>query len=433
MVDNKHMLEKMLSLLVAGEKQTNKTINLVASENILSPLAKLPFLLELSSRYYLDDMRRFGKWCFPAGKSIGKIEEEILIPMLENAFAAKFINVRPISGMNCMTIALGALTSLGNAIFSISPENGGHVSTEVIANRLGLRTYHIPFLNPYDVHLDHLETLLTKVQPAMVYIDQSNLLFPLDQKPIRDLIDSVSPKTILYYDSSHINGLIIGKATFNPLVRGAHILGGSTHKTLPGPHKGFLATNDHLIARKIQQCADHFVSHHHPASILSLTITLLEMLYCDGQIYAKQVINNSKAFAKTLAHKGFYVAAAERGYTESHQIWAYPIGEDIDLYFERLVQAGITANRFNCLPGIKHPALRLSLTEITKLGAKETDANYIALLLSELLTIKSVGSKLIKKIQFIHKKLSKPQYCFNHNVFDQSIISDELKEFLLAN
>ena len=76
-------------------------------------------------------------------------------------------------------------------------------------------------------------------------------MFPIDPQPIRNLIDKLSPETILHYDSSHINGLIFGKALFNPLTRGAHCYGGSTHKTLPGPHKGFLAMNELSIAKRM--------------------------------------------------------------------------------------------------------------------------------------------------------------------------------------
>jgi glycine hydroxymethyltransferase len=425
-------LSKLFSALFKNEVQAHEKISLVASENVLSPLAKLPFLFDFSARYYLDDLRRFGKWYFPAGVLLDRIEHEILIPLMSEMLGAKYINIRPISGMNCMTIALAGLTEPGNVIFAVAPENGGHASTLIIAEQLGLTVHYLPFANAYDIDLECLRAMLLKIRPAMIYMDQSTLLFPLDPKPIRALIDTVSPETILHYDSSHINGLIIGKATFNPLERGAHVFGGSTHKTLPGPHKGFLATNDSTLAKKIQHKADHFVSHHHPASVVSLTVTLMEMKWCHGEDYAKQIIINTKAFAETLSANGFVVAAKERGFTTSHQAWAYPAVEDANQYFARLTQAGIITSKFDSLPGIDRPALRLSLTEATRMGATETEARQIAFIMSELLATANISAYTKDKIRFLRKKLAKPRFCFKYSDIDKNLIPDEWKIFLRA-
>src|SRR5205823_6268942 len=159
------------------------------------------------------------------------------------------------------------------------------------------------------IDMSGLEAELIKTRPAVVYSDQSTLLFPIDPRPLRELIDLVSPEIILHYDSSHVNGLILGDALFNPLERGAHSFGGSTHKTLPGPHKGFFATNDESLARRVQAASDHFVSHHHLADVVSLAVTLIEMQECSGDVYAHRVIANAQNFARVLFDQGICVAA----------------------------------------------------------------------------------------------------------------------------
>lgn len=416
-----------LSIIAKNEADSKNSINLVASENMLSPLAKLPFLLDLHARYYLEDMRRFKKWYFPGGSDIGEIEETILIPLLSELAGAAYVNVRPISGMNCMTIALNALTEPHDTILSIPLENGGHVSTPVIVKALARKNMTIPFANTYDIDYNSLEQILIKFQPALIYIDQATFLFPIDPQPIRNLIDSVSPKTILHYDSSHINGLIIGKALFNPLQRGAHCYGGSTHKTLPGPHKGFLAANDPDIATRLQNIADHFVSHHHTSSMLSLTVTLLEMKWCNGDQYAKNVIANSKIFAKELKQNGFHLAAADRGFTDCHQIWAYPqITHDINQFFLSLNQLKIMTNLFDGLPGINQPAFRLSTAEITRLGATSDDIKLLAALISDVLRTNYNKPSIQQTMMFLSERLSKPEFCFNLNDFAGNAIPADI-------
>lgn len=211
-----------------------------------------------------------------SGKDLGTIEQEYLYPLLKEAAQAQYVTTKPISGINCMTIALSALSKPGDTIYTVPITVGGHVSTLHVAEGLGLTVKHIPFLNPYDINYEELETCLIKDNPAIVYIDQSTFLFPIDPYPIRQIINKNNLRSYIHYDSSHINGFILTHVMDNPLERGAHCFGGSTHKTLPGPHKGFLATNNQELYIKIQNKSDHFVSHSHMARSISLAITLLE-------------------------------------------------------------------------------------------------------------------------------------------------------------
>lgn len=427
-VDKELWLEKLLTVISESESAVSNKISLVASENVLSPLAKLPFLLDIHSRYFLDDLPRFGRWYFPNGSSIGKVEQEILIPLVSKMFNAAHVNIRPISGMNCMITVLTALTQPGETVFTIPFENGGHASTTTIIKQFGRKIEYIPFENAYDIDYPRFKELLKKFVPALIYLDQSNLLFPIDPQPIRDLIEDISPKTILHYDSSHTNGLIAGKALFNPLERGAHCMGGSTHKTLPGPHKGLLATNDQTIAMNIQNSANHFISHHHSSSVLSLAVTLIEMKWCNGEQYAKDTVKNAKIFAETLTENGFYVAGKERNYTACHQIWAYPHRcDDIYRFYNQLTAVGIITNLFDSLPGISQPGFRFSVAEITKLGATENDVRCLAFLIAKILKSTATTFSLQEEVKGFSRRLSIPKFCFGADDFNKTTMSEKMK------
>jgi len=283
------------------------------------------------------------------------------------------------------------------------------------------------------VDLERLAIMLKATHPALIYIDQATFLFAIDPLPIRSLVDALSLQTVIHYDSSHINGLIFGGALFNPLERGAHCFGGSTHKTLPGPHKGFLATHDADLAARIEEKANCFVSHHHPSSAVSLTITLMEMKWCDGHRYAQRVVSNTQYFARLLAECDFHVAAEERGYTNCHQVWAYPHqAHQIDPLFEVLRETGVYTNLFSSLPGISQPALRLSMAEVTRLGATKDDVALIAEIFSLALHFPDHKSRIQSHMRTLNRRLAKAQFCFDLADIKRTALSEPIRHLFEA-
>lgn len=403
-------LSALLNRLQAHEHAASRAFNLTPSENRLSPLATLPFSLDIYSRYFLDDLRLFGEWCFPAGRHLGAIEHELLHPLLKRFTKSRFVNVRPISGLNCMTIAFAAWTQPGDKVLVLPSSAGGHASTRHVAKRFGLACIDLPFRDAFDIDEPALRTLLSREKIRLVYIDQSTHLFPLDPKPIRDIVDAVSAGTQIHYDSSHINGLIFGGAAPHPLERGAHSFGGSTHKTLPGPHKGFIATDSQPLADAFEAASDHFVSQHKTAEVVSLALTLMEFRDCGGDAYARQIVENARAFAHELAACGLRVASREATFTACHQVWvaAEPtISAATQSY--RLEQAGIFANVFRRLPTVPTHAFRLSTAEFTRMGGNGTDARQLARAFTQAL---HGDTRAAGKIAALRERLSTVRYCY---------------------
>jgi glycine hydroxymethyltransferase len=402
-------LSALFDRLQAHEHQASRAFNLTPSENRLSPLAQLPFTLDAYARYFLDDLRLFGQWCFPAGRHLGAIEREMLHPLLKTFTNSEFVNVRPISGINCMTIVLAALIRPGDHVLVVPAAAGGHASTRHVAARLGAAVRDIPFVDPFAIDLASLETILSQQRVRLIYLDQSTQLAPLDPQPIRDLIDAVSPGTLIHYDSSHVNGLILGAALPNPLQRGADTFGGSTHKTLPGPHKGFIATNSPELAKAIESVTDHFVSQHKMAEVISLAITLIEFRDCGGDAYARQIIENARAFADEAALHGMRVARCGNAFTHCHQVWieADP-SVNAATQRNRLDQAGILANSFPGLPGIAGPAFRLSTAELTRLGATAQDARQLA---RAFVSATRGDTRAAVTVQAVRRHLREVRYC----------------------
>lgn len=422
-------VKALLEHLLRHEEKAARSINLTASENVLSPLARVPFVLDAYTRYFLDDRRLFGSWFFYGGKELGSLQQVALEPVLRHLARAPYVNVRPISGISGMIVAMSGLTGPADVVLSLPVEAGGHASTSVVATGLGVRAGQIPMASPHDVDLDALEKRLKTEQVHGLYIDQSNVLFPIDPQPLRDRIERCSPSTWLHYDSSHANGLILGGAYPNPLDRGASSFGGSTHKTLPGPHKAFLATREGRVADAFTAASDHFVSHHHLAEVISLAITLLELRDCGGDVYARRVIENAQAFAAAVAGRGVFVAGEERGFTGSHQVWVRPDPEaDTDEMANRMVSCGLIVNRFGQMPGIPSPAFRISLSEVTKLGATREHAEALASAFCDIIAGGSRVPAAAAGIAELVDELSVPRYCYGWEDLARSDVSDMMEK-----
>ncbi len=64
-------INQALRLIAAHEQAAARTLTMIPSENMLPPLARLPLLSDLYSRYFFNEGEDPGDWRFPAGPSPG--------------------------------------------------------------------------------------------------------------------------------------------------------------------------------------------------------------------------------------------------------------------------------------------------------------------------------------------------------------------------
>jgi glycine hydroxymethyltransferase len=364
----------VLRQAVAHHQGGRQRLHLVPSENGLSLAARVPHLLEAAIRYAFPGPEGGGEnWAWPGRQDLIEIEQAATV-RLGAQLDARHVNLKPVSGVSALTVALSALACSGATVFNLAERDGGHGSTRFIGARLGLMMKDLP-VDPASFTLD-LDALAGQLsngpRPELVYLDAFMCLFPMDLGGLRDVVGS---ETVIHYDASHTLGLIAGGAWQNPLGEGADSLGGSTHKTYPGPHKGLLATNEADLAARFNEHAGHFVSHHHPADVVALAVAASEM-DARGAVYAHATVANARRLGEALAEHGFTVCGEKAGFTECHQLWIdiAPL-MDAEEASGRLIEAGIVVNAIP-LPHIAAPAgLRLGVQEVTwaGMGAAEMD------------------------------------------------------------
>jgi glycine/serine hydroxymethyltransferase len=375
-------IHEIIELLVENERAAGQTLCMVPSENGMSALAKLPLLLDVYHRYFFNRTGDPGRWGFRGGELTGPIETQVTDRVLAELGAATHVNTRPLSGLNGMTLVLAALGGPpGSTVLTVSADNGGHYATKSIAARMGLR---VEFLPPRDTHtVDHaaVRELVAATRPTLVYVDQSNCLFPLDIAELTDSVRRARPDTTVHVDASHWMGLVLGGVQPNPLEAGADSFSGSTHKTFPGPQKAVFLTRREDLAELVREAEDYLISSHHFAATLSLGLALLEFRDFGGARYARDVVANTRRFAEHLHRHGVPVEAAERGFSAGHQLWLDTdarIGRPAHAVGARLSRAGIRVNVQPELPGIDHPVVRVGLNEATFHGLVEQDIDELA-------------------------------------------------------
>jgi glycine hydroxymethyltransferase len=398
--------------------RTKECINMIASENILSPTAKALFATDFASR---TAQAFIGARMYKGYDLLDPIEA-LVMEQAKKLYNANFVDHRPTSGATANAVAFGAFTKVGDTIMSETVPAGAHISYRKygIAGYHGLNVVDIPFdVNDYSVDLDSLRTVAAAVRPKLFVIGGSVILFPHPIKEIRKIADSVGAK--IMYDSAHVMGLVCQGVFQDPLVEGADIMSGSTHKSFPCGLGGWLFwNNDEYTADVDYACHPGVVSTHGPINrIVAMAVVLAEMLEF-GKQYAAQVVKNAKVLAKAMEKEGFKPLYKNKDYTESHQVAvdvkAQGGGETVAVAFE---SANIILNK-NILPtdseddAFKNPGgLRIGCAEVTRMGMKEADMATIASFMRRVAIEKEDSKKVKKDVVDFRKAFQKVQYCFD--------------------
>lgn len=357
------MIDEILSLVKKHEEwRGRQCLNLIPSENVMSPAVRSLLASELGHRYTARDRFYMGT------RFIDEIEhygEELA----KEVFGAETVDLRPLSGHIADLIFLACFARPGDTLMCISPEDGGYPGlwNEGLSGLLGLKVFPLPFSREnMKVDTEKAVEAISKVKPKVLILGASLILFP---HPVKELADVAHENgAVVGFDGSHVLGLIAGKKFQDPLREGADALFGSTHKSFFGPQGGIiLADREHgeLMKAKIYP---RFVDNAHWNRIAALTLALAEMENFGGE-YAEQVVRNARALAKALHEHGFPVKCSRLGFTESHQVimdfGGYERGRRVA---EKLQEANIIVD---CV-------VRVGTCEVTRRGMKEGEMVEIA-------------------------------------------------------
>lgn len=392
-----------------------QTINMIASENIMSPLAMLVYLNDMMHRYAEGKpYKRFYQGLIYVDELEVKAQE-----LMGDLLGTKYVDLRPISGTTANATAFRTFTKPGDKAVVAPVQAGAHVSHTRYGTlgALGIEQIEMPFdIEEWNIDVDKARRLIEEVKPKIVTLGGSLYLFPHPTKEIAEAAHSVGAKVI--HDVAHVLGLIVGGVWENPLKLGADVITSSTHKTFPGPQGGVFATSNEEDYKEMGKVVfPMFVSNHHLHRLAAMAVTAIEMKLW-GSEYARQVVRNAKALAEALASEGFKVVMESKGYTTSHQVVVdvAELGRGTKVA-KLLEDAYIIVNK-NMLPwdrpeDVKDPSgLRLGTQELTRWGMKEGEMKEIARLMRMVVIDKRSPAEVKEKVMEFKKEFMEVHYGF---------------------
>lgn len=369
------------------EKRQQNTIELIASENIVSDAVREAQGSVLTNKYAEGyPGRRYYGGC----QYIDKVEQ-LAIDYAKKLFNAKFANVQPHSGSQANMAVYQALLKPGDTILGMGMDAGGHLTHGAKVNFSGKEYHSYNYglnVKTEELDFDQIRETALKVKPKLIVAGASAYSRIIDWQKFREIADEVG--AYLMVDMAHIAGLVATGQHPSPIPV-ADVVTTTTHKTLRGPRGGMILSNNLKIGKKINSALFPGIQggplEHVIAGKAQAFYEDLQPQFTD---YIKQVIKNAKAMAETFAQSDNIRVVS--GGTDNH-LMIIDItdtgltGKDAQ---NLLDSVNITTNK-ESIPGDKRSpfvtsGLRIGTPAITSRGFNEEDTKKTASLIIEILS-----------------------------------------------
>lgn len=357
-------------------KRQKRNLELIASENIVSPAVMAAMGSVLTNKYAegYPGKRYYG------GCEDVDIVENIAIERAKKLFGAQFANVQAHSGAQANTAVYVALLQPGDTVMGMSLAHGGHLTHGSPVNISG-KFYNFVSYGTNDegfIDYEELYKQANKCKPKLIVAGASAYPRVIDFPKLASIARAVG--AYLMVDMAHIAGLVAAGQHISP-VPYADVVTTTTHKTLRGPRGGLILTNNEYIAKKINSAIFPGVQGGPLMHVIAgKGVCFGEALKPEFKTYGEQIVKNAKVLADTLLEKGFKLVS---GGTDNHlmlvDLRPFDItGKDLQ---NNLDECYITVNK-NAIPNDpQKPALtsgvRIGTPAVTTRGLKEDDMRVI--------------------------------------------------------
>lgn len=391
------MIEEMMNLVYQEDEEVgqaikdeyarqNRNIELIASENIVSPTVLYAMGSVLTNKYAEG---------YPSKRYYGGCEnvdvvENIAIERVKKLFGCEYANVQPHSGAQANMAVFFAMLNPGDTYMGMSLDAGGHLSHGSPVNFSGKYFNCVPYgvdENGY-IDYDNILELAKQHKPKLIIAGASAYPRIIDFKKFREIADEVG--AYLMVDMAHIAGLVATGLHPSPFPY-ADVVTTTTHKTLRGPRGGVILSNNEINEKFNFNKAIFPGTQGGPLEhvIAGKAVAFKEALDPSFKEYQSQIVKNCKALATSLKNKGFNMVT---GGTDNHLLLLDLTNFDItgkELQ-NRCDNVYITLNK-NAIPNDPRSpfvtsGVRIGTAAITSRGMKEEDMEIIADLIYQTVT-----------------------------------------------
>ena len=191
-----------------------RNIELIASENIVSPAVMLAMGTCLTNKYAEG---------YPGRRYYGGCEyvdeiERLAIDRAKALFGAEHANVQPHSGAQANLAAYAALLQPGDTLVGMDLSGGGHLTHGASVNQSGKLYRAVSYgVDPRTGRIDYdrVEDIVKEARPKLLVAGASAYPRALDFKAFADIAHRYG--ALLMVDMAHIAGLVAGGQHESPV------------------------------------------------------------------------------------------------------------------------------------------------------------------------------------------------------------------------
>lgn len=403
---NNKIRHKISALLKAEMKRQEETIDLIPSENIISPAVRAAQASFFANKYAEGYP---GRRYYPGNENSDKLErfvQDLALKTFGLSSKKWRVNVQPYSGSPANIEVYLALLSFGDTIMGLGLSDGGHLTHGHKVNFSGkaykIVRYPLDYKTGY-IDYGALERLARAKKPKIIISGATAYSRKIDFKKIGQIARQVGAYHMA--DISHIAGLVACQLHLSPFPW-ADIVTTTTHKTLRGPRAAMIFSKVNLSEAIDKAVFPGMQGGPHLNIIAAIGVALEEAQKPSFRIYQKNIINNARVLAEKLKKYGFNIVS---GGTDNHLILIdlknkNIAGAEAEKILER---AGIIANR-NTVPGDISPfspsGLRLGTPCVTTRHMAAKEISQVAKWIDELLSYRRSSKEVNKEIKILVKK-----------------------------
>ncbi|MCI8294838.1 MAG: serine hydroxymethyltransferase [Lachnospiraceae bacterium] len=362
----------------AEAARQRRNLELIASENIVSPAVMMAMGTVLTNKYAegYSGKRYYG------GCECVDVVETIAIERAKKLFGCDYANVQPHSGAQANMAVFIAMLEPGDTVMGMSLDCGGHLTHGSPVNFSGRYFKIVPYGVDAEgfIDYDEVEKLALENKPKLIVAGASAYARTIDFKRFRQIADKCG--AYLMVDMAHIAGLVAAGVHPSPIPY-ADVVTTTTHKTLRGPRGGLILANKEAADKFNFNKAIFPGTQGGPLEhiIAGKAVCFGEALKPEFITYQKKVVENAKALAAALEAQGFKILT---GGTDNHLMLVDLRGMEVSgkELQNRCDEVFITLNKNTVPNDPRSPfvtsGVRIGTPAVTTRGLVEADMSQIA-------------------------------------------------------
>jgi len=338
--------DPMLHAAIAAEERRQlNTLELIASENFVSP-AVLEATGSVFTNKYAEGLPRKRYY---GGCEFVDVAEDLAIDRLKQLFGCDHANVQPHSGASANLAAYLAVSEPGQTLLGMSLAHGGHLThghPVSISGKLWKAVQYGVRLEDGLIDYDQVGRLAREHRPRIIVAGASAYPRVIDFERFGRIAREV--EAVLVVDMAHIAGLVAAGLHPSPVPH-ADLVTTTTHKTLRGPRGGVVMARA-AWAEKLDKAVFPGIQGGPLMHVIAAKAVCFGEALSDGfRTYQQRVVDNARVLAATLTGHGFDLVS---GGTDNHLMLVDLRNQNLTgkIAEEALHRAHITVNK-NAVPG----------------------------------------------------------------------------------